>query len=306
MRNDNFAMPIISSNPTSLCHEVSGKGGIDKLEIVLPKESLSTETLLSNALSMSFQITREYFRNYKANIRLRSGLSEVFCCLKGDEQNECYKLVCNPSKFENFQHFLGVISGLTGELPFKELKIRRVDFSIDFPVKPIQILQGLDVKFKRSRKQFFEIDKSSSGVSVGRRPEVINVYDKAKVQRTKRPLTRLEIQLTASKVPFKNLYELGQALKDQTIGNSFKPFKNLSISKVIPSPSLLLQNSSKERSQLEMSVLINKLGFLMAKNLLNSSNNFGRNFKKNYESIPWATQPDEILRRSLKMFAEEV
>lgn len=214
------------------------------------------------------------------------------------------KIVTRPSAFRSFQEYFDTLCNLFGTASLRHAIIERIDFAVDYPVGLEGFLASFDVARKRVRMEFLDDGSNRTGLNVGRAPEKLVIYDKGRRSGVPGPLTRLEAQISARKLPSKDF----QGLTDLLCSDDMRlvPFGSVRLHDVAL-PDLQTLPSEHLRSRLaEFDVLLRREGYLSARTKLGASGNFKRDYGKFLELTPWSETPDAAVRRHLRTFFAEL
>jgi len=177
----------------------------------------------------------------------------------------------------------------------RNASFRRLDIAVDYAVDLESFLMSLDISRKRARHEFIDMGSNRTGIRVGSGTEKFVIYDKARKSGQAAPLTRLEVQLSGSRLPcqdFEGLIALQQ----------FFPFKSVSLHDVtLPDAELLLTPSLRTKLS-EVKTLLRQEGYLAARLKLGKHGNFERDYGKHLTRRPWSETPDEAVRHHLSLF----
>lgn len=292
---------VSSQKPTSHDALVQfGKGLIDKLEIYLP-----TTLLLSDTISRCNELGLKYRDKYLGklfSLEIQIGTQTIHCVL-GKQGNDIFqKVIINPSH-ERFCY--------TTELNLIQLfsptvlnsKIYRIDFTTDIYEKYEQVLRGLNVKYKSANVEY--IGKSvRTGIKIGANNDKVVIYNKALKEKVDKPWTRIERQMSGSKVPIKKLIELRHALPEIL---DFDPLGIVTLNNLELIKPEFPKGDQLERFY-EFRTLIEHEGYFLTRKKLNEKyhKNFNRYFSEFFTLTPYKYQPSDIFKSDIINFFQEV
>jgi hypothetical protein len=277
-----------------------GKGLIDKLEIFLP-----TTLFLNNTISKCNELGLRYKDKYLGKLftlEIQIGTQRVNCVLGKQTSTEFNKVITNPShgRFcSSTELNLMLLFGPT----VLQSKIYRIDFTADIYEEYQQVLRGLDVKYKSANIEY--IGKSvRTGVKIGANNDKVIIYNKALKEKVDKPWTRIERQMSGSKVPIKKLIELRYALPDIL---DFDPLGIVTLNNLE-----LIKPDFPKGEQLErfyeFRTLIEHEGYFLTRKKLNEKyhKNFNRYFGEFFNLTPYQYQPSDIFKSDIINFFQEV
>ncbi len=277
-----------------------GRGLIDKLIIHLP-----TTLYLSNTISKCNELGLKYRDKYLGKLftlEVNIGTQTIHCVLGKQGNDEFYKVIINPSH--------GRFCSTT-ELNLIKLfsptvlnsKIYRIDFTTDIYEEYEQVLRGLNVKFKSANVEY--IGKSvRTGIKIGSNSDKIIIYNKALKEKVDKPWTRIERQMSGSKVPVKKLIELRHALPEILANNPLEIITLNNLELVKPE---FPKGDQLERFY-EFRTLIEHEGYFLTRKKLNEKyhKNFNRYFGEFFTLTPYKYQPSDIFKSDIINFFQEV
>lgn len=291
---------VSTLNPTSTTQcSALGRGLIDKLEIFLPEKMLVSE-LLERCEYLGFKVEGKKLRDKKFYLVIETGKMNVNCFLGVPDNQEFQKVILNPSHANNLSISEFVLHQIFGPTVLRS-KIYRLDFTVDIYEEYQQVLRGLDVKYKKAHVEYMG-GSIKTGLLIGSGNDKILIYNKAKRERVKRPWTRLERQLSGSKVPIKVFEQLRYGLSEILDYDplSIVTLNNLEFNEV----SNLTQNQHEQLS--EFKALIKHEGYFLTRKKLNANKNFQRDYRKYFSLTPYQQQPSDIFNADIKNFFQEV
>jgi hypothetical protein len=211
-----------------------------------------------------------------------------------NKQGFIYKLKLNPSAEESWFEFYQKSKKLWSLFDLYQLKILRLDLTIDIREDFKSISSGIIVKYKQSSDVFKK--SSITGFNFGSGDEVIKVYNRSIKAKIPFPCTRIEILLKGKKLPIKNIKEFILLVNNKDNFKLFNPFKNITLNRIKINNNIKSENALRAKFQLEITP------YFYFKKIHNTNGNFGRNFKKIIELTPHKTQPAEIIEKGLEQF----
>lgn len=151
----------------------------------------------------------------------------------------------------------------------ENLSIVRIDHAVDVPVATSVVLQSAFSPRKNYRSDF--VRGRPSGIYIGKKPEQLCIYDRARKLHIDGDLTRIELRQWGNRASVPTL----AALPDLLTRNPFEELRFYSIRKPIPN------DSARTRERLhEAASAIEGSNFMLAFQRLNEHNNFRRNYEE--------------------------
>lgn len=282
---------ISSHNVTSKNTPVtSGKGFIDKL-ILRSVNYIQKEYTISKCKELGFEISYKYLSK-KYYLIINTGTLIIQCCLFREDHTDFNRIILNPSKASHYFKVESILLQLFGPSILNS-QIYRIDLSVDIYKPYEEVIQGLDIQNKSAKSEY--LDKTArTGIMVGTDNDKIIVYDKSKEQKTDEHWTRIERQLTASKVPVKTLMQLRDALPE---------ILELNLLGIVTLNDIkLIEPTIPDEKYYELKALIKHQGLFLARKKLNKNNNFKRDYGKFFSLTPYQYQPSDYLESGLTTF----
>ena len=207
------------------------------------------------------------------------------------------KLILNPSHHTTYAHFLEAAERVVPADSLEQATLTRIDFAVDYQAPLRLVLEGLDVRNKRADTAYTSSSGQATGLRIGKAPETIVVYDKANEAGLSGDLTRIEYQLSKSRVPQVNAYDLRQHV--EKIATAVAEVRLSSITfHAAPKHSL----GAHDRL-MELKSLVRSRGLFHARQELNQRRNFSRDFEHLFKTLSWSEQPKDVLiRDTSKLF----
>ncbi len=269
---------------------------IDKLSLS-PPENISSEKacqLLEGNYSSYFITKSNHFNKvivfYKGALRK----SPTLLALHTEPRNSISgttKIELNPTHFESNQKMMLVLGKLIDPA---FAKVTRLDCTVDVELPIEKVNRQLLVQRKRARSDFDEGGRLT-GVTYGKLPEVLCIYDKASKEKLPTPLTRLELKQFKHKIPIGTLAELGQL-------KTFCPFAKFKFIDT-KNPNELTRGKQIKASFLRE--MVDSMGATGAMKYLNTQHNFNRNFGNVLTTSIDVPNLDMIFQRNLELFFKE-
>ena len=200
------------------------------------------------------------------------------------------KIHINPSSFHSWNDCFNFLKMFLKE-SINNYEIYRLDLALDYPIPLEHFLKSFDVTRKKSSWEYFEKGTKKTGVRIGKRPEVISIYDKTKRHNLNSPWTRIEIQLYKQRAPVRSIEDLPKLL----LSNNFDPFKNIELFNL-----QIKKENSKQSNEFE--ILWKYHGFYHARRELSTNNNFKRDYSQCFNKELWNEQPNQIFKRKISNY----
>ncbi len=282
---------------------VNAKGFIDKLEFeVCPTYMLND--FVGNAKSLGWKTTDTRLNDKKHYVSATSPFSQdhqFYFRKKYFADSNTYSvshIVSNPSKFNSMSEYLGCIKPLIEPFSLNDLKIRRMDLSCDYEMPFSTFNESIDIKLKKSKRDYLKAGKEISGVYFGTGSETIMIYNKSLEQKEILQIkSRIEAQLKGNKLPTKLATDLENSeLLISKIAYS-NPFINSEIYDITYNSEIEHQEQIKE-----FKILASAFGFQGAKQQLNKNRNFERDYGHLIKRQLLTPQPADVLIEGVKQF----
>lgn len=199
------------------------------------------------------------------------------------------KIEINPSRHPSHSEMTKII-GLIADPSTIELS--RVDHAVDLEnIKVEQVQRSLLYSRKKSREVYRNCTELT-GFYLGKHPELLAIYDKAKQAGLNEIKTRIELRQYREKLPINKFSELSKL-------QSFSPFSCIRFNRVSESPCQSLRE--KQRRDL-LSESINDHGLQATYKLLNRHSNFKRDLQSSLEPDPAFPDLNQIYQQNLRTF----
>lgn len=270
------------------------KLSLASLNTILPEDACR---LLKGTYS-NFTVTRTNLHNKvlvfrkSPNKKREKGTIAVHCDQAISGRSYPNLIVLNPSHFQCFNQMKGLLALLVSDPD--ELRVIRVDHTVDVPIEIDSIFRSLRFGRKKSKADYQD-GVSLSGFELGKYPEHLSVYDKAKREKVPGPLSRIEFRQYGAKVPVKKFGDLQMLV-------NYMPFGRLMFLQTRSEKDMAFQN---ERSKgLILEELVKRKGFQGAIKLLNRHSNFQRDFGSLIERDPRIPDLNLLYRANLETFFE--
>lgn len=291
-------------NHSYMGHVITPRVHVDTIELWL-KQPLRVDEVLANAKLNDFKINRD--------VRLRDGKHYLQCSHEAKgikayfrysyDRMTIYKIKCSVGIPINT--FIPDILSLLCPINISNIRISRLDISIDYPTHFIQIWQGADVARKRSITQH-SLSGEPTGAEIGSENEKFVFYNKAKQLRLRvnelspkleDGWTRIELRLFKQNLPVKGIVELVRDFADLESSRLLKPFQKISLYKI----QMVMPESPSEKdfeNYYRLKSSIEAFGFTEARRRLNKHNNFHRRYSKYYSKALISPQPYDFICES--------
>lgn len=185
-------------------------------------------------------------------------------------------------------------------------KVYRIDFTVDIFKEYEDVHRGLDVKYKRANVEFLG-GSIRTGVLIGTGNDKISIYNKAKKENVKKPWTRIERQLSSSKLIKEKIgiSKLGDLRYKLPKILDFSPLSIVTLNHLDFVEPVSPTTDQLERFN-ELKALIKHEGLFLTRKKLTKNRNFGRDYGKFFVLTPYQTQPEDIFNRDVIKHFQEV
>ncbi len=270
---------------------------IDKLTFDLgspiPREEFISRI---NASGLKHQIKKLRDRRWYIQV----GTSEVgiYGALSHYQSQHVLKLVTRPSAFAHYDEYKQRLTQILLPEEILQLRVTRLDVALDYPLDLQTTLSGLDYVHKQSKVTYQDRGGHRTGICVGTGNEKIVVYDKAAKANQDSDLTRIELQLSGTKLPARSL----EGIETAILSEEWNPFKAIALNtvKITPLPNTL-STTQQERLQ-NLDSLLKREGLFSARRTLNEQGNFTRDYGSLFTAEPWPEQPAESFKKQIRTF----
>ncbi len=278
--------------------KTDGKGIIDKI-ILRFSRPISINRIKARATEFGYPFKSTRLNGGYWHLQVGSPGSYFYFDLINYPQELTTKIITNPSNFTSFDNYLKQVTLLIEREVF-DARLQRIDFAVDYPVSLNELIHGLDVGFKRTAIEFNSESGKETGIRLGKGSEKIIVYDKGEEQGLDVSRTRIETQLTGAKIKGRTLFHVPHfSIRDDLLSN-------VVLNEVdFVNPDEFLVPIQRKRKD-ELATLIKNGGYLRARKFLNKNGNFERDYQPLISSTVWKNQPNDILKRDMKMFMGEI
>ncbi len=292
---------VSSRKPSSISPQLNnnlGKGLIDKLIIHLP-QSMTTEELTLRCKGMGYKVNMHYKRDKRYYMGIDCHSQTIDCFLGRPNNTECYKIIINPSKVKLWSMTELLLIKIFSKSVL-ESKIYRIDYTVDIFETYEKILEGLDIKYKRSTVEFIG-GSIRTGLLIGVENDKISIYNKGNKEKANFPWTRIERQTTGKAIFIKKLGDLKHSA-EQII--TYNPLAIITLNNIhfISDQNLPEGQISKLN---ELKTLIKFEGYFLGKKKLSKNNNFQRDYGNLFTLTPYLIQPHEIFNNDISIFFKE-
>jgi hypothetical protein len=146
------------------------------------------------------------------------------------ERQSARYLITNPSRFKTFDDYRNTLIAILSRNDFECIKLMRLDFAVDLNLSFEEVRKRVRIRFKQYGHSFHVQGGTQTGITVGKRPEEICIYDKAREQKLEgEDRTRIEVRLWRQKVPVDYLHELPSIAGLDRNGDPFRPFEKVQV-----------------------------------------------------------------------------
>ena len=276
------------------------KGLIDKLILEMETE-VDLESFVKYSKAEGFDVVGKHLRDKRYYVILTDNRGRrVWNHLLHRDNQSFRKLTINPSDFGSLNDLESFLEKIYGQDIF-DSKISRIDCTVDYfqPLK--NVLRGFDIPNKSAKSEYSD-ETAWTGLKVGKKNDKIVVYDKQKESGVNFPMTRIERQMTGTKVPVKYLKDLRSYLSDLVSCNPLEGLVTNYIEFIRP---LNKMNDARESKFNELKALVNHDGYFQTRKKLNENRNFRRDYSDFYLLIPYKKQPYQIFLESMKTYIFE-
>lgn len=282
---------ILTLKPSSRApHGLAGVG-IDKLNASFQQLPLISEILCA-AKSNSFEVLQ---KRLEGRNTLRIGDEKLFIHIHIDpSRTMATGFISNPNRFKSWGDYMHFIELVLPKMTLETAKVNRLDLNIDFTLPFDKLIQQIDLKGKTTTKQYEDKAGEGTGIYIGKGPEVLVIYDKAKKDRTSGPHTRIELRLRGSKLPTHNLYDLPKQLENKAY---FSQVEGVELDFNFD----LLTDIQKQRLR-NFQLILKREGLFAARKALSKNRNFERDIARLVKSTPWPNHPSEIFKDGILGF----
>jgi hypothetical protein len=268
--------------------------GVDKLNAYFICTAPAAEIKVQ-ARKCGYTVKRVFLKDKRPYLYIASDQAGVHLKL-GNEETEVVGLVSNPNKFNDWSDYELLIQSLLPVDCLESAKVSRLDLNIDFNKPFSELIRQIDLKNKRCALTFMDDGGSRTGIIVGKGKEQIVIYDKAKKERLEKPLSRIELRLSGSKLPTKSISDIPSKIREMSFFDKVAGF-DVEVGK-----GPFLPDQEKKLTQFEG--VLNRDGLFAAKRSLNKTRNFNRDFKSLINLKPWQIQPADIFKNEINQFLQ--
>lgn len=292
---------ISSPKPTSKMLCDIGRGMVDKLIIKL-HQSISVEDIKEKCRELGIRVKGEYKNGKKFFLCIYHPNGLVINCYLGVPENKSfYRVILNPFKVNSFSKVEHALLQVFGEA-INVGVIYRLDFTVDYYRAYEEILSGLDVRYKHYQVEHMKSGKGRTGLQIGTDDDKIIIYNKGAQLGISEPLTRIERQLSGSKVFIKTFGELRSA---QPKILEFDPLSIIRLHELNLIKGKILNTGQVKRFH-ELETLVKHEGYFQARKKLNKTKNFIRDYGEFFSLRPFEVQPSAILGDAITKYFKEV
>ncbi|MAZ50007.1 MAG: hypothetical protein CME65_15705 [Halobacteriovoraceae bacterium] len=290
---------ILSSKLTSQNYiNATAAGFIDKIELRAIDLEINKNDLIENLKSIGVLFEDARFKNGGYMIKIKSLNGTDTFCQYNHKTNMIHKIILNPSCYSSYYEFSDDILTLLGNVQDIEcLAISRLDRTVEVSLVFSSVSRGLNVKHKRSKIAYEFGSGPLTGLSFGKLPSVVKLYDKTLKANLDFPNTRLEVAQTSQKLQDITLAKLKSLWSDQ---NFYDPtFDHISFNDISLTKPLKRNDEKKLR---ELEVLFSYFPYRIIQGRLNSGRNFSRDYQRLIKFTPWDLQPSTIFNIGMRKF----
>jgi hypothetical protein len=279
---------------------------IDKLELKIEDEITSRE--LKNRLLGLRIPTKPAKLSGKGRYELIGSKNQGVYIRIGFEHDNIYEVSLNPARFYSFKECLEFLELIFEPLTLSRMKIKRMDIAFDLNFDFETVKNGVYVGSKK-KSVLYQENSMLTGMTIGTSKELFRIYDKyletkkrKKIPLPRNPTTRVELQLRAKEIPYKNIYDLAEAAFKDDMEGLIQAFSKITLNQInfLPEPT---HNSVAMRSFHRVKAFVEANCYQHARKCLNKSGNFYRTYQKHL-SISRLVDPMQEIKQSLnKTFA---
>lgn len=290
---------ILSSKLTSQNNNnATAAGFLDKIELKAIELELDKNDLKENLKSLEVPFEDGRFKNGGYMIKFKSPNGSETHCQYNHHSNLVHKFILNTSSYSRFLDFSeDVLTSLGNVNDIENLKISRLDRTIDIPLDFSSVATGLDVKFKQSKNEYEYGSSVLTGITFGKLPSKVKLYDRSIKGNLNFPCTRLEIAQTSQVLNGKTLFSLKNEWSNTEFYDS--TFNNISFNDISLNKPFKRNDEKKLRV---LKVLFDYFPYRVIQGRLNSGRNFTRDYRPLIKFTPWELQPSTIFNIGMRKF----
>lgn len=284
------------------------RAGIDKVDAYF-EEEVSVKELEQRADELGLKHARVRIGNNKAHA-LRVGDPDgehIHLQLTYQSSTHGKKLISNLNHFKSFARYKDFLILLFGRNGFEFLTIYRIDFCVDLKESFHNLKRWFRVPYKQHSRHDTNKGRTRTGITFGKEPHTVCLYDKTEEQRLKGietdgSVTRVEARFFGEKKPVEFVKDLPEILSRNSKGEFFEPFKSVSIEPIQLVPIESVTSREKLIKWVRLDTLLNVGGYDLAYKELNTNGNFGRDIKGIATFSDYPHDLDAILVEHLEHF----
>ena len=177
--------------------EERSRGLIDKVEFYL-QEQVHFNELARVAQRLGYEARSHKLKGHGYTFSVTGELNQrlSFFMFRRDGTYS-RKGVVRPDDFDSYKEMKDFIISLIGRNQFECADVYRTDFAVDIPDSFEILKRYLYANRKKFCKVFLNDGSRMSGIQIGRKPEVVVMYDKALESKSTGILTRVELQMSS-------------------------------------------------------------------------------------------------------------
>lgn len=283
---------------------------IDKLTLNLRDLNIPRNHLLNWLKNNALVVSEGSFKNESGRVNIQishPNNAKSFIKTLGINGKPT-SLIFNPSQFTGACQCTDQLQKILPIDILGKASISRLDLTIDILGSFEEVLDSIDVLYKRTSNHSSYKGSKLDFVSFGKRSsgEFIKLYDKSYNLDGHGHITRLEIQLTNPKlkeISSRNPLEVFSELNSQAFHNHQKnPFKKVSFIKVKHHKPL---SSFYEKKQIRFQGSNDIVPYCIARRRLNTHGNFKRNYKKIISTEKLPLQPSVIFQLGIREWLQK-
>lgn len=290
---DKIQKRVLSAKAASnLPHSSVFNTGIDKLDARFQAPIEIAEILEKAQFAgceykiLTLRNRRPYLLISKEGLQLHFTLDFQRSCITG--------LTSNPNRFESWTTYLKFLENLLTPPVIRSANIQRLDLNIDFTLSFSDLIQQIDVRNKSTAVSFDEKGGQRTGLNIGRKPELIVIYNKSEKNKGTLPQTRIELRLNRPKLKIDSIYTLPEQLRNQNY------FHNL-LGRHLSFTEQGLSETQNQRLQ-EFQSFLSRDGLFSTRKHMNKYRNFDRDFAKILKIKDWCLSPSELFKQGIERF----
>jgi len=281
--------------------EELSRGLIDKIEFYIP-EQVNFVEIEEIANRLGLNVKRHKLKESGWTFSITGELNQrlSFFMFRRDGTYS-RKAVVRPDDFESYEEMKVFIINLIGRNQFECAEVYRTDFAVDIPDTFENLKKYLYSTRKKFCKVFLNDGERMSGIQIGRKPEVVIMYDKALEAKIPGPLTRIEIQMSSNAKAVESFLQL-PLLVELVDGQYNRLFRKVSFE----GSTFIDPSKIEDRFQLmgfvRAKTLTDEVGSHLARKRCKYMADLSCAYSDFVESHPYHVDLDKVLMRDLCYF----